>query len=538
MGNEKRHDGKPDQAAGKRDGRKGAGAGLDWHGGTRSRIRGDDAGSEGKVQAFDVIRLSRKRREVSARWSGKLCDIGLTGRIGRHVGLRACRSGKADVQLRASRILSRGFWKGPGLFLEIAIVFILTLVNGVLAMSELAIVSSRPARLRVLADGGSRGARIAMRLAEEPGRFLSSVQIGITLVGVLSGAFSGATLGVRAAAGLQAAGLSDDLAHALGVGGVVVAITYVALIFGELVPKQVALRAPEAAAVRIAPLLQGIAVAAAPLVWLLDKSGKLVLLLLGQSGDADRNMTDEEVKLVIAEAQSAGVMEEAETEMIAGVMRIADRTARGLMTPRHEVDVVDAGDTAAQVVRRFRETKRSRLPVRDGEEDNVIGVLSSRDFLEQRPRGEAFDLRALIIPAPVVRDGMAALDVIETLRQAPAHMVLVYDEYGHFEGIVTAMDVLEAITGSFGDDAEDEPKVVVREDGSLLVAGWMPVDEFADRIGLTLKGDRDYETVAGLVIDAMGSLPDVGAHVVLGGWRIEVVDLDGRRVDKLLVQKV
>ncbi|MFM7442592.1 MAG: CNNM domain-containing protein, partial [Tabrizicola sp.] len=163
------------------------------------------------------------------------------------------------------------------MFLEIAIVFILTLVNGVLAMSELAIVSSRPARLKVMADNGSRGARIAMRLAEEPGRFLSSVQIGITLVGVLSGAFSGATLGVRAAAGLQAAGMSEDLAQALGVGGVVVAITYVALIFGELVPKQVALRAPEAAAVRIAPLLQGIAVAAAPLVWLLDKSGKLVL---------------------------------------------------------------------------------------------------------------------------------------------------------------------------------------------------------------------------------------------------------------------
>lgn len=424
------------------------------------------------------------------------------------------------------------------MFLEIAIVVALTLVNGVLAMSELAIVSSRPARLKLMADTGSRGARMAMRLAEEPGRFLSSVQIGITLVGVLSGAFSGATLGVRAAAGLQAAGLSEDLAQPLGVGGVVVAITYVALIFGELVPKQIALRSPEAAAVRIAPLLRGISLAAAPLVWLLDRSGRVVLALLGQSGEADRNMTDEEVKLVIAEAQSAGVMEEAETEMIAGVMRVADRTARGLMTPRHEVDLVDVTDTPAQVVRRFRDTRRSRLPVRDGEEDNVIGVLSSRDFLDHRPRGEAVDLRSLILPAPVVRDGMAALDVIETLRQSPAHMVLVYDEYGHFEGIVTAMDVLDAITGGFSDTAEDEPKLVTREDGSLLVAGWMPVDEFADRIGMALKPDRDFETVAGLVIDAMGRLPDVGAHVTLGGWRIEVVDLDGRRIDKLLVSKV
>lgn len=423
------------------------------------------------------------------------------------------------------------------MFVEILIVLALTLVNGVLAMSELAIVSSREARLRVMAENGSRGARIALRLAEEPGRFLSSVQIGITLVGVLSGAFSGATLGLRAAAALEAAGMGADVARAVGVGGVVVLITYVALVFGELVPKQIALRSPEAAAVRIAPLLQGIAIAAAPLVWLLDRSGKAVLFLLGQSGDADRTMTDEEVRFVIAEAQSAGVMDEAETEMIAGVMRVADRTARGLMTPRHEVDLVDVTDSPAQVVRRFRETNRSLLPVRDGGVDNIIGVLASRDFLDRRSRGTGVDLRSLVIPAPVVRDGMAALDVIEALRGAPANMVLVHDEYGHFEGIVTPMDVLEAITGAFADDGDGESKVVERGDGSLLVAGWMPADEFADRIGLTLPPDRDYETVAGLVIDAMGRLPETGSHVSLGGWRIEVVDLDGRRVDKLLVER-
>jgi putative hemolysin len=422
--------------------------------------------------------------------------------------------------------------------LELLLVFALTLVNGVLAMSELAIVSSRAARLKVLADNGSRGAAIALRLAADPGRFLSSVQIGITLVGVLSGAFSGATLGVRLAGALTEAGLSPPLAQTLGVGGVVVAITYLSLVFGELVPKQIALRAPEAAAVRIAPLLHLIALVAAPVVWVLDKSGKIILGLMGQSGDVDRNMTDEEVKLVLSEAQSAGVMEKAETEMIAGVMRIADRTARGLMVPRHEVETVEATDSAATIIRRFRETGHSRLPMREGDADNIIGVLKSRDFLDAGKAGSAVDPRALLIETPVVRDGMNALDVLETLRRSPAHMVLVYDEYGHFEGLITPMDVLQAIAGDFIEGEETEAKIVEREDGSLLVAGWMPADEFAERIGITLSDGRDYETVAGLVIEEMGSLPRLGEHVIVSGWRIEVIDLDGRRIDKLLVSRL
>lgn len=422
------------------------------------------------------------------------------------------------------------------MFLEILIVLFLTLVNGVLAMSELAIVSSRPARLKVLADNGSSGAALAIRLASNPGQFLSSVQIGITLVGILAGAISGATLGLRMADFLASTGLSRSLSETLGVGGIVVVITYVSLIFGELVPKQIALRSPEAVATRIAPLLYLISVIAAPLVWLLDKSGKLVLTVLGQANAGDRNMTDEEVKVVLAEAQTAGVMEEAETEMIAGVMRIADRTARGLMVPRHEVELIDVTDSITKVIRRFRETRHSRLPVRDGDPDNIIGVLSSRDFLDRDRIEKLSGIRKLVLEAPIVRDGMAALDVIAALRKAPAHMVLVYDEHGHFEGIITPMDVLETITGEFLDDLDTEQKLVVREDGSLLVSGWMPVDEFAERFKITLDSDRDYETAAGLVLEEMERLPKVGDHVDIGNWRIEVVDLDGRRIDKLLVQ--
>lgn len=424
------------------------------------------------------------------------------------------------------------------MYLEIALVVLLTVINGVLAMSELAIVSARPARLKVMAEAGHRGATTALVLASDPGRFLSSVQIGITLVGVLAGAYSGATLGARLAVTLQAAGMPTALAQSLGVAGVVMAITYLSLIIGELVPKQIALRAPETVAARVAPLMRALSLAAAPLVWLLNASGKLVLRLLGQSGATEQNMTDEEVKLVISEAHSAGVMERAETEMIAGVMRIADRTARGLMTPRHEVETVNVTDGFATVVKAFQTTRRTRLPVRDGDPDNVIGVVTTRDFLAQTRAGTPFDLRSVIMPAPVVRDGLGALEVIELLRTAPAHMVLVFDEYGHFEGIITPMDLLEAITGDFSDHAEDEPKIVTRDDGSLLVAGWMPIDEFAARIGITMDAERDYETVAGLILDRMGRLPQVGETLRLGNWLVEIVDLDGRRIDKLLVSRL
>lgn len=422
------------------------------------------------------------------------------------------------------------------MILEIAIVLVLTLFNGVLAMSELAIVSSRNARLKVLADQGSKGAETALVLAADPGRFLSSVQIGITLVGILSGAFSGATLGVRLAGTLVGLGVSPAAAHTLAVGGVVVAITYLSLIMGELVPKQIALRSPEAVAARISPLIALISRVAAPIVWVLDRSGKVVLRLLGQNSTADSGISDEEIRMVIAEARNAGVMEQAETQMIAGVMRIADRSARGLMTPRHEVDVVDADADLPEVVRRFRETGRSRLAVRDGSDDEIIGMVLWRDFLMDDAATDV-SARTKLIETPVVRDGMPALDVIEQLRNAPGHMLLVYDEYGHFEGVITPMDVLEAITGEFADDSDEEPKIVVRDDGSLLVAGWMPADEFADHIGIVLRADRDFSSVAGLVLDAVGMLPAVGAWIDLDGWRIEVVDLDGRRIDKLLVRR-
>jgi putative hemolysin len=223
--------------------------------------------------------------------------------------------------------------------------------------------------------------------------------------------------------------------------------------------------------------------------------------------------------------------------MIAGVMRVADRTARGLMTPRNEVETLDVNSDTATLLQHLHNVSRSRVPVWEDEADNIIGVLTTRDILAPALMNEAFDLRALLREAPIVRDGKSALEVVERLRTAPAHMVLVYDEYGHFQGIITPMDVLEAITGDFPDSEADEPKLITRADGSYLVAGWMPVDEFADLLSLELDDDRDYETAAGFVLEKVGRLPEVAERLELPNWSIEVVDLDGRRIDKLLVTR-
>ncbi len=424
------------------------------------------------------------------------------------------------------------------MFTEILIVVCLTILNGVLAMSELAVVSSRTIRLKMMAEQGNKSATMAMRLAENPGRFLSTVQIGITLVGVLSGAFSGATLGARLAGWLETQGLSPAMSDGLGVGTVVVAITYLSLIVGELVPKQIALRAPENVAARVAPAMVILSKISLPLVWLLDASGRAVLKLLGQQGQSNDRVTDEEIRSVLAEAHSAGVIESEESAMISGVMRLADRTARGLMTPRRDVEVIDIEDDLAEIREQLRNTPRSRLPVRNGSSDEILGVLFVKDAYEAIVQGVDLDIRNRMREAPVVSDLTGAIDVIQGLRRTSAQMVLVYDEYGHFEGIVTSGDILEAITGVFEEDNVDEPAVVLREDGSYLVAGWMPVDEFAHQMGFPMKDDPDYETVAGFVIDELKHLPQLGESFVWNGWSFEVIDLDGRRIDKLLVRKL
>jgi putative hemolysin len=425
-----------------------------------------------------------------------------------------------------------------GLYIEIAVVLVLTIVNGLLAMSEMAVVSSRPARLKVLADQGSKGARMAQRLAEDPGRFLSTVQIGITLVGVLSGAFSGATLGLRLTTWLEAQGLSPAAADALGVGSVVLVITYLSLVVGELVPKQFALRDPERIAARVAPAMLALSRISAPFVWVLNASGTALLRLAGSREGQDEAVTEEEVKTIIAEAESAGVLETEERAMIAGVMRLADRTARALMTPRRDVELLRLDDEIDEIRALLRSTRRSRLPVQDGEADAVVGVVLVKDIAAALSADPAIDLRLLVNKAPIVTDNSRALDVLKAIRASTVHMALVFDEYGHFEGIITSGDFLEAITGTFEETGSDEPALVRRSDGSWLVSGWMPIDEFTDATGFPASRRGDYKTVAGLVLGLLNRLPEVGETFDDGTFRFEVVDLDGRRIDKVLVSRV
>jgi putative hemolysin len=425
------------------------------------------------------------------------------------------------------------------LTIEIAIVVVLICINGLLAMSELAVVSSRPARLNAMAERGHAGAAKAAKLAANPGRFLSTVQIGITLVGVLSGAFSGATLGLRVSSWLMELGLAPGLAGTLGVGSVVALITYGSLIIGELVPKQIALRNPEAVASRVAPAMHVLSILGAPLVWLLDISGKTVLRLLGQTDEGGSKVTDEEIASLIAEAESHGVVESDERRMIAGVMRLADRSVRAIMTPRTEIDWLDARDNKTSLRTKLLEARHALLPVGDGSVDQMIGVVRTREALAALAGKRTFDLRALVHQAPIVHDNADALDVLTTLREADMPMALVHDEYGDFEGVVTPADILETITGVFKSDLdeEEEPAAVQRDDGSWLLAGYLPIDEMAELLGLTLPAKRDYQTLAGFVLSHMHHLPETGESVQALGWRFEVVDLDGRRIDKVLATR-
>ncbi len=425
------------------------------------------------------------------------------------------------------------------LYLELGIVAILIVVNGLLSMSELAIVSSRPARLAGLVAKGVPGSRRALALASDPGKFLSTVQIGITLIGVLSGALSGATLGLRLSAWLTEAGLSRGLADAAGVGVVVGGITYFSLIIGELVPKQIALRDPEAVAVRVAPAMTLLATVSLPLVWLLDRSGKALLWLLGHRGEAEEKVSEEEIRTLVVEAENAGVLEPGEKEMIAGVMRLGDLPVGAVMTPRHEVSMIDVSASMAEVATTIAGSTHSHFPVFDGDRDHVLGIVNAKDMLDACLSGQTPDIGELIHHAPIIPETVDARDVVAILRDSPVHMGLIHDEYGTFQGVVTRVDILEAIVGSFQtEEGPAELPFVKRDDGSYLISGWMAAVAFADLLGIILPPSKPYQTFAGFLLQQFGTIPNVGDKIEAGGWRFEIVDLDGRRIDKVLASKL
>lgn len=422
---------------------------------------------------------------------------------------------------------------------DLLIVASLILLNGLFALSELAIVSARHPRLKSLAASGRSGASSALALAAEPGRFLSAVQIGITLIGIINGAYSGETFGVHAATALKNFGVADNVAGPLGYGLVIAVITYLSVIIGELVPKSLALRNAEGIACWVAPGMVLFSRIAAPAVWLLDSSTRLVFSLFGQLGQSQNRVTDEEIRSLIAEAETAGVIEKDEHQMIAGVMRLADRAVIGLMTPRTDVDWIDVNGDEAEMKQRLITTPHSRLPVAEGSPDHMIGVVQTRELLAGILAGQPLDIREHVRRAPIIPETIDALAILAVLREAEVPMALIHDEYGHFEGLVTPTDILEAIAGVFKSDAAGvEPYAVERDDGSWLLSGAMPVDEMADKIGISLPQDRSFTTTAGFVLARMQHIPKIGEYTEVHGWRFEVLDLDGRRIDKVLASRI
>ena len=427
----------------------------------------------------------------------------------------------------------------PFPWLDLVLILALVAINGLLSMSELAIVSAREARLKAMVKSGSSGAKCALDLAAEPGRFLSTVQIGITLIGILAGAYSGASLGEPVAQRIQLLGVDPGTARSVGFGLVIIIITYASLVIGELVPKQFALRNPEPIAAIMARPMSWLSKATAPFVWLLDRTSAAIFRLVGLNREDRNAVTAEELHLVVAEAQTAGVLEESERAIISGIVRLADRPVREVMTPRMEIDWIDSESTQEEIREALRETTHSRMPVAQGSVDNIIGVVSTRDMLTTLLDGQLLDLRSLTRKAPVIPDLMDAMDALAALRSAEVPLALVHDEYGHLDGIVTPGSILSALAGAFAHDIEEgeDPPCVEREDGSWLVSGAATADLLGDRLGVNMPDDRDYSTVAGFALWILRRIPETGEVFKYDGYRFEVVDMDGRKIDKLLVSR-
>ncbi|MCP9221771.1 hemolysin family protein [Erythrobacter sp. LQ02-29] len=423
---------------------------------------------------------------------------------------------------------------------DLLIIAGLIVLNGVFAMSELAIVSARTPTLRSRAEKGSATAQIALDLAGNPGKFLSTVQIGITLIGIVAGAYSGASLGGPVGERLTGTfGLDPATAATVGFVLVIVLTTYFSLVIGELVPKQLALRAAVPLALVMARPMKWLARIAAPLVWILDTSSGALIRLFGIRPGGQSAVTAEELHMLFAEATRSGVLEEEQSAILTGVARLHERPVREVMTPRTDLDWIDLAAGPEEIARMVAESPHSLLPVAEGSPDKVQGVVKVRDVLAAQVAGQPFDLASLMKKAEVIPDQLDAMDALRVLQQADIAMAMVHDEYGHLDGIVTPIDLLTAIVGQFASDQDqgEIPQVIEREDGSMLVSGALSADALADRLGLDYGEDRDFATAAGFALAIMKKLPVEGEHFVTQGWRFEVVDMDGRKIDKLLVSE-
>ncbi len=425
---------------------------------------------------------------------------------------------------------------------DIFIILFLIFINGIFSMSEIAIISARKARLLQKVEEGDKKARVALDLANEPNMLLSTVQIGITLVGVLSGAFGGATLAGEFAGFFDRFSFIHPYGESVALGLIVLCITFFTLVIGELVPKRIALNHPERIAIRAASPMRFLAGIASPAVHLLSFSTDLVLRMIGFKPSAEPPVTEEEIKILIEQGTIAGVFEEAEQDMVSRVLRLGDRRVGALMTPRKRIVWLDVNESAERNRRRILKSMRSRFPVCQGRLSNVLGVVHVKDLLTRCLSGRTLDIRSGLQQPLFVLEGTHVLRVMELFKESGTQVALVVDEYGTIEGLVTLTDLLESIIGDLPslDDAGERP-IVQREDGSWLVEGMIPVDElreFLDAGRFPEEDTGDYETLGGFVMNVLRRIPEVGDHFECCGFRFEVVDMDGHRVDKVLVQRV
>ncbi len=423
------------------------------------------------------------------------------------------------------------------LIVPITVVLLLVLLNGFFAMAEIALVSARPARLRGLSEAGNPGALAALELKSDPSRLLSTVQIGITVIAVLSGTFGQATLGDHLEMELRdSSGFVARYAHLISMAIVVIGISYLSLIIGELVPKRVALAHPERIAAALARLMRAMARAGAPIEWFLSASTDLVLHLLPRRGEGAPPVTDEEISFMLREGAATGHIPHAETAIVEMALRLGDRRISAVMTPRTQIEWLDLDDSAEENRRKIRNSAHSRFPVMQGGTQQVIGIARAKDLLAACLAGQAFDVRAAMRPPLYLPNTVTVLRALEVFKSSGEPMALVVDEYGDLEGLVALNDMLEALVG----DIDADRQVVRREDGTLLIDGMVGLDELKQVLGIShLPGeDADFHTLGGYLMARLNRVPMVADLVAADTHRFEVVEMDGRRVHRVLVTPV
>jgi putative hemolysin len=426
--------------------------------------------------------------------------------------------------------------------MDILIILLLTLANGVFAMSEMAMVTARKSRLQEWASKGNIRARTALELAHTPNRFLLTVQISITLVGILAGAFAARTLAHRMAPLLTSIPSIEPYSQPIALGLVLLLITYFLFVMGDLVPKRLAMRYPETIATVAAIPLRWFSRVLSPLVYLLTISTDMVSRLFGKAETQESPVTEEEIKTLVQQGTEAGIFEESEQDMVEAVLHLGDKTARSLMTPRTQIVWLDLENRIDQIHEKIIESGYSRFPVATGSLDDVTGIVQAKDLLTANLAGRPMDLKALVQQPLFVPRTISALALLESFRSSGQHIALVVDEYGGIEGLLTHHDILEAIAGDMPFDAKpSDPKAVQRHDGSWLLDGMLSVDEFKEIFHVeSLPGEkRDaYQTLGGFIFTQMGRVPSVAEHFEWNDLRFEVVDMDGKRIDKVLVTSV